>query len=70
MFINDYSAIVLNEFWLLNLMYVQIPIKKAKQFADEQQDEYILLHPGHEQGNTLGLRDPIIARQAINNNGV
>ena len=65
MLIDDYSAQVLNEFWLTNSMYVMMPVKKVKRFAREQQDHYILLHPGHEEGGVWGSQDPIAARQAV-----
>jgi hypothetical protein len=50
MLIDNYGALVLNEFWLTNSMYVKMPVEEAKRFAHEQQDHYILLHPGHEEG--------------------
>jgi hypothetical protein len=65
MLIDEYGAVVLGEFWLINSMYVKIPIEEAKRFSVEQKHHYILLHPGHVEGGTSGLQDPSVARQAI-----
>ncbi|CAF1535268.1 unnamed protein product [Adineta ricciae] len=63
--INDYGAEILNEFWLTNSMFVKMPLEHARRYAQEQEQHYILLHPGHEQGGVWGLQDLGVARQAV-----
>ncbi len=65
MLIDNYGTVVFNEFWLTNSMYVKMPVEGAKRFAREQQHNYILLHPGHEEGGVWGSQDPSVARQAV-----